>query len=395
MTTDERFTPSPHEPAAGWWGPSGAPPPPPPPPPLPVPPGRPSGRRLRRVAGLGALAGVVGLGAYGVAAAVTGPAGAPATVAAADASGTASGTASGGPTTAVVPGPAGGVLAGPGGQGLGVGPGGGTLSAIDPGSITVTRPDGSTQQFTTDSSTTYTKDGQAASRSDLAVGEHVDVRPAVQVPPSSGSGASTTPTVPVATSVNIESPAVVGTVVSVGNGTITVEDAQGFWRTVYTSGATTYDRGGQSAVASDVTRGVQIVARGTIASNHTDLDATTVSIVLPQVGGQVTSVAAGTIVLSTPGGSVTVHTTPSTAYRTRSGSGSASDVAQGDHVLVEGDKAADGSYAATTVTVLPAGPAGPGGHWGPGPMGGASVFGGPPVAGPGVSANPSTGGSSA
>jgi hypothetical protein len=351
-------------------------------PPYAPPASPPPNRALRRAAAMGALAVVVGCGAYGVAAAVSGPAGVPATVAAA--SGTAPSaqvvTGPGGATVIAGPGDLGPGGTGPGGMGIGIRVGGGTVSAIGTGSITVTLPDGSAQTFTTDASTTYTRDGKSASRSDLAVGQQVGIRPTEASEPMPGTGSSpgaAPATTPVAAAVNIESPRFVGTVVSVGNGTITIEDGQGFWHTVHTTGSTTYERGGQSASASDVTKGAHVVALGSIASNHTDLDASSVQVVLPHVGGDVTGVSGGTITLDTRAGTVTVHTTSSTVYRTSSGTGSASDVVTGGHVVVEGDKAPDGSYTATTVTVLPAGPDGPGGsgHWGPGPMGGA--MGGP------------------
>jgi hypothetical protein len=345
-------------------------------------------RALRRTAALGALAIVVAFGAYGVAAAASGPAAVPAAVAAAS---TATGdapspqvlTGPGGATVIAGPGDFGAGAMGPGAMAIGIGGGGGTVSAIGASSITVTVPGGSTRTFTTDSSTTYSKDGKSASRSDLAVGQHVGIRPTEASEPAPGTGSSpaTAPaSTPVAAAVNIESPRVVGMVVSVDNGTITVEDGQGFWHTVHTTGSTTYRRGGQSASASDVKKTAEVVALGSIASNHTDLDASSVAIVLPQVGGDVTGVSGGTITLDTRGGTVTVHTTSSTVYRTASGTGSASAVVAGGHVMVEGDKAPDGSYTATTVTVLPTGPGRHGGmgHWVPGPMGAGGGTGGAP-----------------
>jgi len=380
--------------------------------------------KARWIAGAGGLTVVLGFAGYG-AAALT----APAASTNADAASTA--TSSGGPA---IPATAGSDLAGLqgysglqnafafGASGLGdISLGSadagqlGTVSSVSTGSLTVSYQDGSTRTFTTNSSTTYLKDGTKASASVVSVGDHVVVvtQPRIYMgrtpggpvsnpsgatpdsassnsgspPPASsgsgsGSGSSPVGSSNVATTVDVVSPSVVGKVVSVANDRITVEDAQGFWHTVRVSSSTAYELGGQPATSSAVATGEQVVARGSVDPNHTDLDASSVDIVLPQVTGRVTSVSGTTITLQGAGtlhgagtlqgggstSSITVDTTPATVFEVVSGTvragpaqggsagstspGSLADVKVGDFVTAEGQKSPDGTVTATTVSVL-------------------------------------------
>ncbi len=152
--------------------------------------------------------------------------------------------------------------------------GGGLVSAVSATSLSVTDPLGTTMTYTLTSATVVTKDRQSASLSDLAVGERVRVRVT--------STSATT-----AAAVNIETPHVLGQVVAVSGNVITISSPDGLQTTVDVSATTTYTKNAASASLSDVTVGSFIAASGTVASDHTTFDATTVVIGIPAgpVGG--------------------------------------------------------------------------------------------------------------
>lgn len=262
-----------------------------------------------------------------------------------------------------------------GGPGAPGAPGGdgphGTVTAIGSGTVTAAQADGTSVTFTTTSATTYEKDGVSSTAAALAVGDDVSVR--TVRPTSTTARPSTT-----ATEIDIMSPSISGTVQSVSSDTIVVADGQGFWRTIDTSASTTYTDGGAAATASAVTVGETIRATGSVDANHTDLDASSVDVVLPVKVGTVSAVSGDTITLKESASkTVTVTTSASTLYRSGSATANASSVPTGSTIAVEGTVDSSGNIAATSLTVLPAPPAGkgPGGSLG-GPDG-------PPGAGPG------------
>lgn len=143
---------------------------------------------------------------------------------------------------------------------------GGLVTAVSATSLTVTNPAGTATTYTLDSSTVVTKDRASASLGDLAVGEHVRV----------AASSSTT-----ATRVDIATPHVAGQVVSVNGNVITLANPDGLQTTVDVTGATTYTKNGASASLSDVMVGSFVAASGTVASDHTTFDATSVAIGQP------------------------------------------------------------------------------------------------------------------
>ena len=157
----------------------------------------------------------------------------------------------------------------------GGGPGGfrhggdeGTVTAASSSSITISKLGGTSSTFAITSSTTVHKDGATASLSELSTGDTVRIEPS--------STSSTT-----ASEIDIDSPHLFGTVTSVSGSTITISDQDGFWRTITTSGSTTYTKSGASSNAAAVSVGSVISAEGSIASDHTTLDATSITIGLP------------------------------------------------------------------------------------------------------------------
>ncbi len=157
--------------------------------------------------------------------------------------------------------------AGKGGKG---GKGGGTITALTASTLTVALPDNTSRTYTLSSATTVHQGPASAARSALAVGEHVRVR-------ASDPAAST----PTALDVDIRAPHVNGRISAVGADTLTVVDPDGFTRTVHTTAATSYNRGGQATSRGALTVGTSIRATGTVDADHTDLDATRVDIPTP------------------------------------------------------------------------------------------------------------------
>ncbi|WP_375386851.1 hypothetical protein [uncultured Amnibacterium sp.] len=73
-------------------------------------------------------------------------------------------------------------------------------------------------------------------------------------------------------------PHIGGTVLTVAGSTVTVQDRDGFTRTIVLAGDVAVTEDGASAEASAITKGAHIEATGTVASDGTSLDATSVTI---------------------------------------------------------------------------------------------------------------------
>ncbi|HXY44929.1 MAG TPA: DUF5666 domain-containing protein [Acidimicrobiales bacterium] len=286
----------------------------------------------------------------------------------------------------------GGAGFGPGGAGFGPSAFGrigaaGTVGTVGSASFTLTTRQGGTLTVDTTKSTTYFEALSKVSASALKPGEQVAV---VFTPPAAApasSGATTTGSVtPTAATVDIILPSLQGTVLSISGGTIVIEDSQGFHRTIDTTTSTTYSEAGTTVSATAVTDGLDIVAFGSIAADHTDLDATTVEVTGPVAGGKVTNVSGTTITVSAPWGtgSTKITTTSSTIFRNGDKSSSIVAVKLGDLLTAIGTRASDGTFAATAVRFGSLPSAGAGGAWstqgggffkGPGPMGFGDPFG--------------------
>jgi hypothetical protein len=166
--------------------------------------------------------------------------------------------------------------------------------------------------------------------------------------------------------------------------------------------STAYTEAGRSTTASSVTAGLQIVAVGTLDTDQTDLDASSVQIVLPEAEGAVTAVSGTTITIterspgSSSGTSVQLSTDSSTTFTVQgttpgaSTAGSLSSVKVGDQILAQGTPGSSATFAALSVTVLDrsAGTGHFGRHGGPAGGSGGGGFGGP---GGGGSAAPAPG----
>jgi hypothetical protein len=188
-----------------------------------------------------------------------------------DASGTPAATAkpaaSGAPTNPDGSGPLFGDRGGFGHHGPfgGFGLGGITITSINGSSIGLATEDGWTRAITATSTTTITKEGAAATLSDLAVGDRIRLR---QERADDGSFTIT--------AIDVVQPMVGGTVTSVSGSTIAIAQPDGSTVNVNVSASTMYDvAGNESAKLSDVTVGMRIVAAGKLNSDGS-LDATKV-----------------------------------------------------------------------------------------------------------------------
>jgi len=271
-------------------------------------------------------------------------------------------------------------LGGPWGFGrFGEGPGalgsdgfgrGGTVKSITATTITVVTALRGTVTVTTNSSTTYREGGKTVTRSALAAGDEVVFLSAAR--PSSSSTSSST----LVGAVEIVLPHVSGKVVSINGSQVVVAQADGLYVTVNVSPSTSYDEAGQTATSSAVVAGAEVSVTGTLSSDHFQIDATTIEVLLPSVSGQVTAVSGTTITIkSFDGTTETVTTGPSTLFRNRSSKTTIASVAKGDLVEAFGTPGSGNAFSAVTVDVGPstsAGPAVPGGpgHFGRGRFGG-------------------------
>ncbi|MGC8482007.1 MAG: DUF5666 domain-containing protein, partial [Acidimicrobiales bacterium] len=236
---------------------------------------------------------------------------------------------------------------------------GGTIQSLTATSLVVQRPDGSTTTYTLNSSTTYQKGQSATTFSALSPGDRV----AVQV---SAPGST------VATSVRILEPMIGGTIQSITGTQIVVADQQGFWRTIDLSSSTTYEKAGTTVSLSALKVGDMITATGTIASDHTALNADSVTVQLPHFAGKVTSVTGDTITITRPDGTTsTITVTSSTTYLSGGSSSSLSAIAVGSFVDAEGAVTGTNAMTASIIHVSNGVPQG-GPRQGPGggPQGG-------------------------
>lgn len=253
----------------------------------------------------------------------------------------------------------------------------GTVEHLDATSFTLQSARGTTLTVVTTGSTTYYEALSKVSASTLRDGDHVVVlfkRPAAGSPSTATSKLT-------ATRVDIVLPSLGGEVLSDAGGTIVIADSQGFHRTIVTSTSTRYFEAGTSVAANAVRPGTDVVAVGSIASDHTDLDAAAVEVVGPSVAGKVTKISGSTITI-TPlrGGSTeTVTTESSTIFRSGGASSSLAKLKRGDYVLVIGTRTSATSFAASAVRfgIAPKLPAGTGRGWGGKGFGVGGPFGGP------------------
>jgi hypothetical protein len=149
---------------------------------------------------------------------------------------------------------------------------GGVVTAVSSSSISVKDAGGTTNTYTISSSTTFSEGPTTVTESALAVGQHVGI----QLSTSDDTAAA---------SIDIQLPALFGTVSSVDADTVVITDLEGFSRTIVVDSSTSYTKSGAAASLSDVVVGSDIIGEGTVDANGTSLDATHVVIGVPSQRG--------------------------------------------------------------------------------------------------------------
>jgi hypothetical protein len=149
---------------------------------------------------------------------------------------------------------------------------GGTVTAVSDTSITVKDMSGTSTSYAITSATTFSEGPTTITESQLAVGQHVGIQ--------LSSSSSTT-----AANIDVQLPVLFGTVTAVSGDTITISDPEGFNRTILVDSSTTFTKSGDSSTLSDVTVGSVISAQGSVDTNLTSLDASSVVIGAPGASG--------------------------------------------------------------------------------------------------------------
>ncbi len=219
----------------------------------------------------------------------------------------------------------------------------GKVTAVSPTSISIKSPNSTAPTtFVITGSTTISEDGSSSTVSAIQAGDIVSI----QLTSTSSNTASR---------IDVRQPSLGGKVVTVGSNSIVVEDQQGFYRTIDVSASTTYKSGNSTSSLAQVSVGSQVVAFGSVDSNHIVLDATSVDIILPHVGGTVTQVNGSDITVKGFNGSTEVITTnSSTVFKSfNATSASISSVTVGSNVVAEGTPTSNG-ISADQVDIMPA-----------------------------------------
>lgn len=280
---------------------------------------------------------------------------------------------------------------------------GGTITGITATTITVETEFGGTLTVTTDSSTIYREGDTTVGRTALATGQEVLFQ-ALFVPVAHPGNATALPVLGGSTAVRLVEivlPSVSGKVVRVNGSQIVVAQLDGLYVTVNVSDSTTYEQAGQPDPTVQVQAGTVVSVTGTLSSDHTEIDATTVDVILASVEGRVTDVAGTTISLSGFGTTTeTVTTDSSTVFRDQKGKTTIASVAKADFVQAWGTPGSGDTFAAAVVFVGPVAPSPvmpppivplpvrPGGTSFPG--GPSAGFGGPASFGPSGGSLPET-----
>jgi hypothetical protein len=141
-------------------------------------------------------------------------------------------------------------------------------------------------------------------------------------------------------------------VTAINGSNVTLQTDDGWTRTITVTGTTTITKGGQAATLSTLAVG-DVIVFGETRNADGSYAITRIEIVVPQVAGTVSAVGADTITIKgRDGTSTTIRTTASTTYHLGRSNGSRADIKVGSEIVASGNKAADGSLDATSVTVL-------------------------------------------
>ena len=140
-------------------------------------------------------------------------------------------------------------------------------------------------------------------------------------------------------------------VTAVAGSNLSLATDDGWTRTIAVTGTTTITKSGATAKLTDVAVGdtVRIWETPNYDGTYT---ITAIEVVLPQAAGVVTAVGTDTITITLRDGtSQTIRTSGSTTYHLDQADGKRADVTVGSMIRAMGEKAADGSLTANSVSV--------------------------------------------
>jgi hypothetical protein len=199
----------------------------------------------------------------------------------------------------------------------------GIVTALSATSLTVQQSSTVSVTLAIIPSTKFFEGSKSVGSSNLVSGESVSVR--------LSSGAPMT-----AARIDIIIIKLGGVVTAVNNNAITITVARGFARTIDVSSTTTYTEGGAPATLNDVIVGLRINATGTVSTDQTVLDATSVSIPVPShIVGTVTAASAASLtVQQANGASITLAINANTTFFEGKHPVLAAALTTGEHVNV-------------------------------------------------------------
>jgi hypothetical protein len=210
---------------------------------------------------------------------------------------------------------------------------GGVVTAVTPTSVTVTGHNGTSSTFTISTATTFSEGGATVTSADLVVGSHVDIQVS--------STALTT-----ATSISIKAPRPVrlgGVVTAVTPTSVAVTGRDGTSSTFVITTTTTFSEGSTTVTAADLVVGDNV---GIEVTSTNPTTATSVSIALARVSGQVTAISGDTITITNRKGVAgTIVVSSTTTYSKDGTTGALSDV------VVDSVVSAQGMVGATPTTL--------------------------------------------
>jgi len=214
-----------------------------------------------------------------------------------------------------------------------------TVTAVSGSSVSLKTDDGWTRTITVTSDTKITKGGEAATVGDVKVGDVVRL----------GQKKNDDGTYTV-TRLAIILPQAAGTVSAVDANSVTIKGRGGTTQVINTNGSTKYHLGDADGSRSDVKVGSMVVVVGEKGTSG-NLTATSVTVILPRVGGTVASVSGNTITITRRDGTkLTVHVDANTSIGVGGvDKATVADVKAGMAIAVVGVQRADGSIDATKV----------------------------------------------
>ena len=142
------------------------------------------------------------------------------------------------------------------------------------------------------------------------------------------------------------------TVTAISGSNVSLATEDGWTRTISVTSETTITKGGQPAKLGDLEVG-DVVRFAQKRNANGTFTVTALAIIQPQVAGTVTAIASDSITFTgRDGTSQTIKTNGSTTYHRGGANGARTDVKVGSRIVASGDRAADGTITASSVTVI-------------------------------------------